>query len=65
MQDNGKIAMTILVTAYPSAPPGRHVLGLSPELGITTTETENGQTIIEGPNKSLIYLAEIILEKCK
>jgi hypothetical protein len=65
MQDNGKIAMTMLVTAYPSNPPGRHTFGLSPELGITTTTNENGQTIIEGSNESLTCLAEIILERCK
>jgi hypothetical protein len=65
MPDNGKIAMTILVTAYPSNPPGRHILGLGPELGITATENENGQIIIEGTNESLAYLAEIVLERCK
>ena len=65
MQDNGKIAMTMLVTAYPSTPPGRHIIGLSPDLGITATENENGQIIIEGSNESLVYLAEIILERCK
>lgn len=62
MQDNGKIAM---ITAYPSNPPGRHILGLSPELGITATENENGQVVIEGSDESLTCLAEIILERCK
>jgi len=62
MQDNGKIAM---ITAYPSNPPGRHILGLIPELCITGATDENGQVVIEGTNESLAYLAEIILERCK
>lgn len=53
------------ITVCPSVDHKRSMIGINPDLGITTTENENGQIIIEGPNKSLIYLAEIILEKCK
>ena len=60
MPDNG------MITVYHSIKKGkRSMIGINPELDISVTEDENGQCIIEGPNKSLIYLAEIILEKCK
>ena len=53
------------ITVCPSIDHKRSMIVINPDLGITTTENENGQIIIEGPNESLIYLAEIILEKCK
>lgn len=65
MSNNGKIAAAVMVTVASSKQPGRHIIGLSPSLGITATANANDQVIIEGSNESLIYLAEIILERCK
>jgi hypothetical protein len=60
MPDNG------MITVYHSIKKGkRSMIGINPELGITTTENENGQIIIEGPNENLLYLAEIITGRCK
>jgi hypothetical protein len=60
MPDNG------MITVYHSIKKGkRSMIGINPELGITTTENENGQIIIEGPNENLLYLAEIIMGRCK
>jgi hypothetical protein len=53
------------ISVCPSIDHKRSMIGINPELGITTTENENGQTIIEGSNESLTCLAEIILERCK
>jgi hypothetical protein len=55
-----------MITVYHSIKKGkRSMIGINPELGITTTENENGQIIIEGPNENLLYLAEIIMGRCK
>ena len=60
MPDNG------MITVYHSIKKcKRSMIGINPELGITTTENENGQIIIEGPNENLLYLAEIIMGRCK
>ena len=60
MPDNG------MITVYHSIKKGkRSMIGINPELGITTTENENGQIIIEGPNENLLYPAEIIMGRCK
>lgn len=53
------------ISVCPSIDHKRSMIGINPELGITTTENENCQTIIEGSNESLTCLAEIILERCK
>ena len=53
------------ISVCPSIDHKRSMIGINPELGITTTENENGQVIIEGSNESLTCLAEIILERCK
>ena len=53
------------ISVCPSIDHKRSMIGINPELGITTTENENGQTIIEGSNESLTCLAEIMLEGCK
>jgi hypothetical protein len=53
------------ISVCPSIDHKRSMIGINPELGITTTENESGQIIIEGSNESLTCLAEIILERCK
>jgi hypothetical protein len=53
------------ISVCPSIDHKRSMIGINPVLGITTTENENGQVIIEGSNESLTCLAEIILERCK
>ena len=65
MSNNGKIAAAVMVTVASSKQPGRHIICLSPALGITATANDNGQIIIEGPNENLLYLAEIIMGRCK
>lgn len=52
------------ISVCPSIDHKRSMIGINPELGITTTENENGQIIIEGSNENLTCLAAIIIRKC-
>ena len=53
------------ISICPSIDRKRSMIGINPETGISVTENENGQCIIEGPNYALICLAKKIMDEVR